>query len=102
MCAERSTLGFLLLFSESASPFHSQRVQIRRELKRGESQLQRCRPEIGKAGRDEVNVTGTVPAILKVGICGCFIRFFWIFISSGGMVKVVRASRKTVEEGKTA
>ena len=27
---------------------------------------------------------------------------FWIFISSGGMVKVVRASRKTVQEGKTA
>ena len=27
---------------------------------------------------------------------------FWIFISSGGMVKVARAWRKTVQEGKTA
>jgi hypothetical protein len=26
---------------------------------------------------------------------------FWIFISSGGMVKVVRDSRKTVQDGKT-
>jgi hypothetical protein len=45
---------------------------------------------------------GTGTAILKVGILGGCHSIFWIFMSSGGIVKVARASRKTVQEGKTA
>jgi hypothetical protein len=39
------------------------------------------------------------PGFVRRSLCH---SIFWIFISSGGMVKVARASRRTVQEGKTA
>jgi recombinational DNA repair ATPase RecF len=41
-------------------------------------------------------------AILNVGHLGRSHSIFWVFSSSGGMVKVARAWRKTGQEGKIA
>jgi hypothetical protein len=51
-----------------------------------------------------INPTGNTQrrgaAILKVGR-GQFYSIFWVWSSSGGIVKVARASRKVGQEGKT-
>jgi len=58
---------------------------------------------LDKAGVDTAHVIGAkAGSNSKSRHLGRSHSIFWVFISSGGMTKVVRASRKTGQEGKTA